>query len=93
MSEAGTEGESAAATEAALLQAQRDQREAMLVSQNSLRDSRKQLLEVRETLQRQAEDLHSNLQCFLVELPLHVCCFDWLLLLLQLTKVGLSKLP
>ena len=60
VSEAGTGDDSAAATEAALMQAQQDQREAMLVSQNSLRDSRKQLLEVQETLQRQAEESHGN---------------------------------
>ena len=51
LSDAGTEGESASATEAALMEAQHAQHEAMLVSQDSLNDSRERLLEVREALQ------------------------------------------
>ena len=56
LSEAGTEGESASATEAALMLAQHTQREAMLVSQHSLDDSRERLLEVREALQYDDQD-------------------------------------
>ena len=52
LSDAATEGESASATDAAVMQAQHAQREAMLVSQDSLNDSHKRLLEVREALQR-----------------------------------------
>ena len=51
LSNTETEGESASATDAAVMQAQRAQREAMLASQDSLNDSRKRLLEVREALQ------------------------------------------
>ena len=51
LSDTGTDGESASATGAAVMQAQRAQREAMLASQDSLNDSRKTLLEVREALQ------------------------------------------
>ncbi|KAL0024653.1 hypothetical protein WJX77_006333 [Trebouxia sp. C0004] len=55
-SQAGTEGESTAETDAALSSAQQAQREAMLVSQNSLNDSRKRLLEVREAMQQQGQE-------------------------------------
>ncbi len=57
-SQAGTEGESTAETDAALSSAQQAQREAMLVSHNSLNDSRKRLLEVREALQQQGQEHH-----------------------------------
>ncbi len=50
-SQAGTEGESMAETEAALSWAQQAQREAMLVGHTSLNDSRKRLMEVREAMQ------------------------------------------
>ena len=54
--ETGTEGKSVsvteAATEAALLQAQHAQHEAMLVSQDSLNDSCERLLDVREAMQQ-----------------------------------------
>ena len=39
-------------TEAAVIQAQHAQREAMLVSQDSLNDSRERLLDVREAMQQ-----------------------------------------
>ena len=48
----GTEGESASVTEAALVQAQHAQREAMLVSQDLLDDSCDRLLDAREVLQQ-----------------------------------------
>lgn len=51
LSDAGTDGESASATDAAVAQAQHAQREAMLVSHDSLKDSQIRLLEVREALQ------------------------------------------
>ena len=51
LSDAGTEGDSASATKAAVMQAQHAQREAMLVGQDSLNHSHKRLLEVREALQ------------------------------------------
>ena len=51
-SETGTEGESATVTEAALMQAQHAQHEAMLVSQDSLNDSCERLLGVREAMQQ-----------------------------------------
>ncbi len=51
LSEAGTEGNGASATDAAVMQAQRAQQEAMLVGQDSLTDSRKRLMEVQEALQ------------------------------------------
>ena len=51
LSDAGTDGESASVTNAAVMQAQHAQREAMLASQDSLNDSRKRLLDVREALQ------------------------------------------
>ena len=52
LSETGTEGNSAAVTEAAVMQAQHAQREAMLASQDSLNGSRDRLLDVREALQQ-----------------------------------------
>ena len=55
-SQAGTEGESTAETDAALSSAQQAQREAILVTQNSLNDSRKRLLEVREAMQQQGQE-------------------------------------
>ena len=58
-SAAGTEGDSASATEAALMQAQRAQREAMLVGQTSLNDSHKRLMEMRQALQH--NDDHAEL--------------------------------
>ena len=51
-SETGTEGNSAAVTEAAVMQAQHAQHEAMLVSQDSLNGSRDRLLDVREAMQQ-----------------------------------------
>lgn len=51
LSDAGTDGESASATDAAVMQAQHAQREAMLVGHDSLKDSHKRLLELREALQ------------------------------------------
>ena len=52
LSDDGAESDSASATKAAVMQAQHAQREAMLVGQDSLNDSHKRLLEVREALQR-----------------------------------------
>ena len=51
LSDAGTDGENASAPDVAVMQAQHAQREAMLVSQDSLKDSQKRLMEVREALQ------------------------------------------
>ena len=63
LSEAGTEGESASATQGVLMQAQQAQREAMLVGQHSLNDSHKRLLEVREAMQHDGdEDEQDELQ-------------------------------
>ncbi len=59
-SQADTEDESTAETDAALFSAQQAQREAMLVSQNSLNDSRKRLLEVREAMQQQGQSEQSG---------------------------------
>ena len=57
-SQAGSGGDSTAETDAALYSAQEAQHEAMLVSQNSLNDSRKRLLEVREAVQQQGQKHH-----------------------------------
>ena len=57
-SESGSEDKGTAETDAALSSAQQAQREAMLVSQNSLNDSRKRLLEVREAMQQQGQEHH-----------------------------------
>lgn len=51
LSDVATDGESASATDAAVMQAQHAQREAMLVSRDSLQDSHKRLMELREALQ------------------------------------------
>ena len=59
-SQAGTEGESTADTDAALYSAQQAQREAMLVSHNSLNDSHKRLLEVREAMQQHNQEQQSG---------------------------------
>ena len=75
VSEAGTEGESAATTEEALLRAQQTQGEAMLVGQNSLNDSRKRLLEVQHSLQRSHEEPHGNIHLCL-PFSMHLTCFN-----------------
>jgi len=59
-SETGSEDKSTAETDAALSSAQQAQREAMLVSHNSLNDSRKRLLEVREAMQQQGQSEQSG---------------------------------
>lgn len=62
LSDDGTENESASATDAAVMQAQSAQREAMLVSQDSLNDSRKRLLEVREALQHDEREENERVE-------------------------------
>ena len=54
-SQAGTETGSVASFDADLAAAQRAQREALLVGQNSLNDSRKRLQEVREAMEQREQ--------------------------------------
>ena len=72
-SDAETEGESASAPEAALMQAQLAQREAMLVSQHSLNDSRERLLEAREALQHDEDERDEEVQGEATKLSVLLC--------------------